>query len=70
MPFLVKILISNDTSKINEVIDAIGYICFYNKPCGKKIIQQLENCYKKYSNNELIKWKIIQAISLLSDKIE
>ena len=65
LPLLVKTLNSNDTEKISEAIDAIGYICFYNKPCEKIIIQQLENCYKKYSNNELVRWKIMQAISFV-----
>ena len=61
LPLLIENLKSNDTLKISETIDAIGYICFYNKQ--EEIMVDLINCYENYSENELVKWKIIRALS-------
>ena len=62
LPLLTENLKSNDTLKISETIDAIGYICFYNRT-EENIISNLMSCYKNHSDNELIKWKIIRAMS-------
>ena len=61
LPLLTESLKSNDTLKISETIDAIGYICFYDRQ--EKIMLSLINCYEYNSENELIKWKIIRAMS-------
>jgi len=61
LPLLIENLKSNSTRKISETIDAIGYICFYDRQ--EEIMYNLTNCYKYYSENELIKWKIIRALS-------
>jgi hypothetical protein len=61
LPLLTENLKSNNAQKISETIDAIGYICFYSRQ--KEIMFNLTNCYKYYSENELIKWKIIRALS-------
>ena len=65
LPLLTENLKSNDTLKISETIDAIGYICFYDKQ--EKIMLNLINCYEYYSENELIKWKIIRALSAFTE---
>jgi len=65
LPLLTENLKSNDRIKISETIDAIGYICFYNKQ--DDIMLNLIDCYKYYSENELIKWKIIQALSAFTE---
>lgn len=61
LPLLTENLKSNNTQRISETIDAIGYICFYSRQ--GEIMIDLINCYKYYSENELIKWKIIRALS-------
>ena len=61
LPFLTDILKSNDSIKISETIDTIGYICFYNRQ--EEIMLHLINCYNNNSGNELIKWKVIRALS-------
>ena len=65
LPLLTENLKSNDTLKISETIDAIGYICFYNTQ--EEIMINLINCYEDYSENELIKWKVIRALSAFPD---
>lgn len=61
LPDLLKILDSTNRKQISETIDAIGYLCFYNyKP---EVYEKLKDCYLKNSTDDLIKWKIIQAMS-------
>lgn len=65
LPELVKVLENGDEEQVSEAIDAVGYICFYDyKP---KIFAKLKDCYLKYSQNDLIKWKIIRAMSGFSE---
>lgn len=63
LPELCAILQSNDTIKISEAIDAIGYICFYNTQGHKDVADLLQQAYRKYTANSLIKWKLIRAMS-------
>ena len=58
---LKKILETKNTKQLSEAIDAIGYICFYNTKSD--IYPMLKTCYLKYMQNNLIKWKIIRAMS-------
>jgi hypothetical protein len=61
LPVLKEVLVSNDIKKISEVVNAIGFICFYN---GKQsLFDDLKKCYEQYYDNELIQWKIIRAMS-------
>lgn len=60
---LCEVLKSDDTIKISEAIDAVGYICFYDTQKHKDIADVLYNCYQKYADNNLIKWKLIRAMS-------
>jgi len=66
LPFLTENLETNNTLNISETIDAIGYICFYD---GKEenVISNLMDCYKNHYDNELIKWKIIRAMSAFKE---
>ncbi len=61
LPRLVKILDSNHTKQLSEAIDAIGFICFYDNIPDVYI--KLYNCYIANPENDLIKWKIIRAMS-------
>ena len=65
LPLLTENLKSDNTQIISETIDAIGYICFYDRQ--DEVMFDLTNCYKYYSENELIKWKIIRALSAFPD---
>ena len=65
LPLLTENLKSNNTQKISETIDAIGYICFYSR--HEEIMIDLINCYRYFSEDELIKWKIIRALSAFTE---
>ncbi|MCD4745734.1 MAG: hypothetical protein K8R58_05500 [Bacteroidales bacterium] len=65
LPLLIENLKINDTQKISESIDTIGYICFYDKK--EEVMLNLITCYENYSENELIKWKIIRAMSAFKE---
>lgn len=65
LPDLLKVLDSEDITQLSEVIDAIGFICFYEYQ--SEIFEQLKNCFYRYSENDLIKWKIIRAMSAFSE---
>ena len=58
---LEKVLNSRDKKQLSEAIDAVGFICFYD--CRPGIYSKLKNCYSKNSQNDLIRWKIIRAMS-------
>ena len=58
---LEKVLLSDDEKQLSEAVDAVGFICFYN---GKKgMYKKLQNCFSKNSQNDLIIWKIVRAMS-------
>ena len=63
LPELCSVLQSDDTIKISETIDAVGYICFYDTQDHYDVGILLQACYQKYITNDLIKWKLIRAIS-------
>lgn len=58
---LLQILEKSNLKQKSEAIDAIGFICFYEK-C-KSPFELLKKCYLQNPDNELIKWKIIRAFS-------
>ncbi len=61
IPQLVNVLDSNDTKQLSEAIDAIGFICFYDYV--PDVYNALHDCYTANIENDLIKWKIIRAMS-------
>lgn len=62
---LEKVLVGNNEKQLSEAIDAIGFICFYD--CKHDIYRKLQNCFFKNSQSELIRWKIIRAMSGFSE---
>jgi len=63
---LNNILVNGNKKQIYEAIDAIGYISFY---CENKIsFEILEKSLQKYSDDEIIKWKITRALSAFPGK--
>lgn len=65
---LLEVLQQDNIQKISEAIDALGYICFYEKM--PHIYPHLLDCYKRFANNELIKWKLIQAMAAFKESVD
>lgn len=61
IPQLVAFLKRGEEKQIAEAIDAIGYITYYNEGCN--VYNNLIECFNRYSDNELILWKIYRALS-------
>ena len=49
-PLLYEVLLSNDTIKIREVLDAIGFMTFYHKNIAKK--EYAQAIYEILNNNQ------------------
>ena len=58
---LARVLNSRDKKQLSEAIDAIGFIMFYDDKY--EIYAKLKDCYSKNGQNDLIRWKIIRAMS-------
>jgi len=65
---LVEVLQQDNIQKISEAIDALGYICFYEKM--PHLYLPLQDCYKRFADNELIKWKLIQAMAAFKESVD
>jgi hypothetical protein len=59
LPELISVLDSGNIYSIREVIDSIGFICFYNS--SDYPAPYLLRCYKKYDKDPVVCWKIIRA---------
>jgi HEAT repeat protein len=68
LPYLIKVLDSEDSTKISEAIDAIGFISFYEK--DGRCFQNLLRCYENNKSNDLITWKIARAMSAFPSSYE
>jgi hypothetical protein len=68
LPQLFKVLNGDEQPKISEAIDAIGFICFKNP--HPEYLGELKTCYRKHSNSELIRWKLIRAMSSFPDSYQ
>ena len=65
---LIDVLKTNNTSAIREVIDAIGFICFYNKiHSNNQIIDALILCLKDNYNDDIARWKLVRAFESFND---
>ena len=61
LPHLLEVLDTPDLIQLSEAIDAIGFICFYDYQ--PNVVGYLEDCFYRNSNHDLIKWKILRALS-------
>ncbi|MFA8435627.1 MAG: HEAT repeat domain-containing protein [Marinifilaceae bacterium] len=61
LPELLEVLEIENTKQVSEAIDAIGFICFYDPQ--PEHLANLQECYTRYYENNLIRWKIIRALS-------
>ncbi|RDW16781.1 hypothetical protein [Oceanobacillus chungangensis] len=68
LPTLLNVLKTNYTFKIREVIDAIGFICFYRKKHRHfQIIDALILCLKDNYNDDIIRWKLVRSFESFND---
>lgn len=69
LPVMLETLDQSDTKIIREVIDAIGYMCFYNTiPNKGYIIEKLLMCLDTYYYDDVIRWKIVMAFASLREQ--
>jgi len=67
LPDLLTVLKSTDMVQLSEALDAIGFICFYDYQSA--IAGELEDCFYRNSQSELVKWKIFRAMSAFPETI-
>ncbi|MFK5707553.1 HEAT repeat domain-containing protein [Lysinibacillus boronitolerans] len=68
LPVLMDVLKTNNIPAIREVIDAIGFICFYNKiQSNTQIIDALLLCLKNNYNDDITRWKLVRAFESFND---
>lgn len=64
MPVLVTTLNSKDEKQLSELIDAFGFLVFYNQELSNmENLTQIIHLLNKYSKNEIIFWKCTQCLS-------
>ncbi|HJF31201.1 MAG TPA: HEAT repeat domain-containing protein [Sporosarcina psychrophila] len=62
LPVLLDVLKTDNTLAIREVIDAIGFMCFYNKiHSDNQIIDVLLLCLKTNYKDDITRWKLVRA---------
>jgi len=61
LPDLILTLRSKDRSLISELIDVIGFICFYEPQ--PNVFGELKDCFYRNEQDELIKWKLFRVMS-------
>lgn len=68
LPVLMDVLKTNNILAIREVIDAIGFICFYNKiHFNTQIVDELILCLNENYNDDIIRWKLVRAFQSFND---
>ncbi|SCY54529.1 hypothetical protein [Alkaliphilus peptidifermentans] len=66
---LPLMIASRDIHAIREIIDSIGFMCFYNNVSNEKfIVGKLVECFEIHKDDEIIRWKIVMAFSSFQDK--
>jgi hypothetical protein len=63
-PVLLEVLQGNETDKICEVLDAIGFMVFYNRQLSNEInLRIIYDVLERFKENELLQWKAILCLS-------
>lgn len=63
-PALCNVLMTQDTIKIREVLDAIGFMVFYHRELSSEENQHIiYSTMKKFHNDDIILWKCILCLS-------
>ena len=70
LPTLVESLENRDVFVIREIIDAIGFLCFYNDITNECfVVQKLIKCYEKYKYDYIFRWKVTMAFSAFDNEL-
>lgn len=68
LPTLLNELQTNRLPAIREVVDAIGFICFYNNlHTHSQISDALILCLKNYAHDDVIRWKLVRSFESFDD---
>jgi hypothetical protein len=67
LPVLCGVLNEDHPAKISEAIDAIGFIC--SKGGADQYLKTLMTCYNRFKNNDLLRWKLIRAMSSFPESL-
>lgn len=63
-PVLMEALKCGGTEKVSEVLDAIGFMVFYNRPLANdENVRPVFEIMEKYKENNLVLWKGILCLS-------
>jgi len=69
LPTMLETLDQSDTKIIREIIDTIGYMCFYNTIPNKGFVaEKLLTCLDTYNEDDVIRWKIVMALSSFQEQ--
>lgn len=64
MPVLMEVLDSNDRDKIREVLDAVGFLAFYDRDAATaEYMNKVIETAQKHEEDEVITWKAIVCLS-------
>ena len=64
LPLMLEVLESDDDEKISEVLDAIGYMVFYNKKLGSlKNWMHIIGVMDRFPGNQVLIWKGLMCLS-------
>lgn len=64
LPLLIDVLYSKDKNKISEVLDAIGFLIFYNQDgANLQTFEEILGTLNLYSKDDLIVWKGVICFS-------
>jgi len=70
LPELLWVLKSNDIFTVREVIDALGFICYYNSSnFNEAVLQGLILCMNKHHEDYIIRWKIVRSLESFNSNI-
>lgn len=68
-PALYRVLMTQDTIKIREVLDAIGFMVFYHKELASEENQNIiYSTMHQYRHDDIIVWKCILCLSAFPSK--
>jgi len=67
LPYLLEILVTKDILAIREVIDAIGFICFYEHIDYP--MSDLITCLNMNNDDILIRWKVTRALGSFNNDV-
>ncbi len=68
LPTLMDVLQTNRLSAIREVVDAIGFMCFYsNLHTNRQISDALMLCLKNNAHDDVIRWKLVRSFGSFDD---